>query len=76
MARRGGEEEGGDDNDERDEENEEKKEASSMEEEGCPCDVFGEVCADDGDYWTSNVVAHYRTLWKGIHTRDDAELRH
>ena len=47
---RGGEEEGGDNDDERDEEEEEKKEASLMEEEECPCDVFGEVCADDGDY--------------------------
>jgi len=31
---------------------EEKKDLTVQEEEdeGCPCDVFGEVCADDGDY--------------------------
>jgi tRNA-dihydrouridine synthase 1 len=47
---RGGKEEEDDDDDEGGED-EEKKDASSMEEEEeCPCDVFGEVCADDGDY--------------------------
>jgi hypothetical protein len=29
---------------------EEKKDPSTQEDEECPCDVFGEVCADDGDY--------------------------
>lgn len=29
---------------------EEKKDASTQEDQECPCDVFGEVCADDGDY--------------------------
>ncbi|KAL3817676.1 hypothetical protein ACHAXA_002825 [Cyclostephanos tholiformis] len=39
---RGGEDE--------DDDEEERKHGSSKEDDECPCNVFGEVCADDGDY--------------------------
>ncbi|KAL7527630.1 hypothetical protein ACHAXR_002052 [Thalassiosira sp. AJA248-18] len=54
VRHRGGcdDEDGGSGDAEEDDFAEEKKVATVQEEEdeGCPCDVFGEVCADDGDY--------------------------
>ncbi|KAL3798654.1 hypothetical protein ACHAW5_006292 [Stephanodiscus triporus] len=47
---RGDHDEGRGGEEEEDASDEEKKDASSQEDEECPCDVFGEVCADDGDY--------------------------